>query len=216
MNYLYKLFILLLFFVLYCEATSFTPNPDAGKVSVSVDEESLQNLLSVYENTGFHDFGTMEKINDVDVIKRIDRYYFYNWKIDLSDDYLKFSMDGLLEASAKKVVGFIPFYPYVKTKGLSANASAFFHNFEISDDDQIHLGLCIANADVDISDVSYGYGYILDKFIIDGVVGVNDVTNSNAQIAVDNAVKGMAGASHCINVTDGIMVGYPEFSKGHL
>ena len=31
-------------------AASYSPNPDAGMVSVSMDEESLQNLLSVYEN----------------------------------------------------------------------------------------------------------------------------------------------------------------------
>ena len=50
MNYLYNFFISLFFFVSYCGASSFAPNLDAGRVTVSVDEESLQNLLSVYEN----------------------------------------------------------------------------------------------------------------------------------------------------------------------
>ena len=47
MNYLYNFFISLFFFVSYCGASSFAHNLDAGRVT---DEESLQNLLSVYEN----------------------------------------------------------------------------------------------------------------------------------------------------------------------
>ena len=50
MNYLYNFFISLFFFVSYCGASSFAHNLDAGRVTVSVVEESLQNLLSVYEN----------------------------------------------------------------------------------------------------------------------------------------------------------------------
>ena len=45
-----------------CLAASFSPNSDAGMVSISIDGTSLQNLLSVYENSGYHDFGTTGKI----------------------------------------------------------------------------------------------------------------------------------------------------------
>ncbi len=81
----------------------FLPNPEAGRVSVSVDGESLQNLLSVYENAGYHDFGTTDMVKNVKEIKRVNEYYFYNFRMDLSDDDLGFSMDGTLDANTKKI-----------------------------------------------------------------------------------------------------------------
>lgn len=209
MKFFYKAIILLFSFLSYSAAAAFSPNQNAGRISVSIDENSLQNLLSVYENAGFHDFGVTEKLNGVDEIKRVDRFYFYNWKIDLNDDNFNFSMDGVLQAQAKKYI----FFPYVKTNGIRADADAFFQDIEISDDERIQLGLCIAGANVDISDMSYGYGYILDEFVVDGIVNVDGDVNSSAQNAAEIAIKSMTDASHCINITEGIMIGYPEFSK---
>lgn len=98
-----------------CKA-EFSPNPDAGMVSVSVDGESLQNLLSVYENSGYHDFGTTEMLENVEEIKSVNEYYFYNFKMDLSDDDLKFSMDGKLDANARKKIGGYLFILTLKPK----------------------------------------------------------------------------------------------------
>jgi hypothetical protein len=211
MNFLYK--FLLFFLVSYCGASSFAPNPDAGRVSVSVDEESLQNLLSVYENTGSHDFGTMEKLNDVDEIKRVDRYYLYNWKIDLSEDDLKFSVEGTLDAQGRKKVWRIPLHPYVHFGGLYASADVFFQNLDLSDDGRVNLSLCIADANVNLSDASYGYGDIMDELVADGFFHVDKLINKNVQNAVDNALIQMTETSKCINITRDILVGYPEFSK---
>ena len=210
MDFLYKFLLFIL--VSYCWASSFAPNPDAGRISVSIDENSLQNLLSVYENTGFHDFGVTEKLNGIDEIKRVDRFYFYNWKIDLNDDNFNFSVDGMLEARARKVV-IIPFHPYVKTNGIRADADVFFQNIEMSDDEKIQLGLCMADANVDISDVSYGYGYIFDELVVNGIADADGKINLGARNAAENAFKSMTDASHCINITEGIMIGYPEISK---
>jgi len=35
-----------------CFGATFSPNPDAGMVSVSVDQTSLQGLLTTYDNAG--------------------------------------------------------------------------------------------------------------------------------------------------------------------
>ncbi len=85
-----KKFILLFLTAVSLSEAEFSPNPDAGMVSVSMDGESLQNLLSVYENSGYHDFGTTDILENVEEIKSVNEYYFYNFKMDLSDDDLKF------------------------------------------------------------------------------------------------------------------------------
>ncbi len=36
-----------------CFEAPFSPNPDAGMMSVSVDQTSLQGLLKTYDNTGY-------------------------------------------------------------------------------------------------------------------------------------------------------------------
>ena len=54
-----------------CKA-EFAPNSDAGMVSISMDGESLQNLLSVYENSGYHDFGTTDMLENVKEIKSVN------------------------------------------------------------------------------------------------------------------------------------------------
>jgi len=196
-----------------CLAASFSPNSDAGMVSISIDGTSLQNLLSVYENSGYHDFGTTEKLENVDEIKTINEYYFSDWKIDLSDNDLKFDMDGVLDAKARKEVVGIPFHPHVKTSGISAAANAFFKDFGLSSDGRIHLSVCISDADVDVSNISYGYGYILNKLVIEGIFDADDIINSNAQAAVDNALVGLADATNCIDVTNQVSVGFPEFTE---
>ena len=121
-----------------CKA-EFAPNSDAGMVSISMDGESLQNLLSVYENSGYHDFGTTDMLENVKEIKSVNEYYFYNFKMDLSDDDLKFSMDGTLDANARVVVHGIPFHPRVRTSGINASANSFFKDFGISEDGNVHL-----------------------------------------------------------------------------
>ncbi len=196
-----------------CTAASFSPNSEAGMISVSVDGESLQNLLSVYENSGFHDFGTTEKIDSVDIIKRIDKYYFYNWKIDLNDDDLKFNMDGTLNAQAEYDWRSITFHPYGKTNGISAVANAFFKDFGLSDDGKIHLSVYIADAGVDISDLSYGYGFIIDKLFIDGLLGVDDYIEAEVQSRVKNTLEQMTDALNCIDITNQIAVSFPNLSK---
>ena len=44
-----KVIVCCLVVIALAVAAPYSPNPDAGMVSVSMDEESLQNLLSVYE-----------------------------------------------------------------------------------------------------------------------------------------------------------------------
>lgn len=206
-------FIAVVVSVAACIAASFLPNSDAGMVTVSIDGNSLQNLFSVYENTGYHDFGTVKKLSIIEEIKTINEYYFEDWNIDLSGNDLKFEMDGVLDADARKVVGIIPFHPHVKTSGISAAANAFFKDFGLSSDGRIHLSICISDADVDISDISYGYGYIFNKLIIEGILDVDDIINSNAQAAVDNALVGLTDATNCIDITNQVAVGFPEFTE---
>ena len=159
---------LFIFFSITFSAT-FSPNPDAGMVSVSVDNESLQNLLSVYENTGYHDLGTTNALEKVDEIQEINKYYFENWALNLENNDFKFNMTGVLDVDGIKKFFNIPFHPNVKTNGVKAELNAFFKDFGISNDGNVHLSVCLSDNDIDISDISYGYGYIVDKFIIDGI-----------------------------------------------
>lgn len=200
----YVLFALLAFSL--CKA-EFSPNPDAGMVSVSVDGESLQNLLSVYENSGYHDFGTTEMLENVEEIKSVNEYYFYNFKMDLSDDDLKFSMDGKLDANARKNFLGIPLHPHIKTSGINGSANAFFKDFGISEDGNVHLNVCISDVNADVSDVSYGYGLLDYLFALIG----DDKINSNADVTIDKNISLLTDASNCIDLTNHIAVGYPEF-----
>ncbi|PWK88734.1 PLAT/LH2 domain-containing protein [Hallerella porci] len=180
-------------------------------VSISMDGESLQNLLSVYENSGYHDFGTTDMLENVKEIKSVNEYYFYNFKMDLSDDDLKFSMDGTLDANARVVSHGIPFHPHVKTKGIDGSANAFFKDFGISEDGNVHLNVCISDVNADISDISYGKGYIIDKFIYKMWGDADEQINSKAQAAIDNAVTSFANANSCLDLTNHIAISYPEF-----
>lgn len=204
----YVLFALLAFSL--CKA-EFSPNPDAGMISVSMDGESLQNLLSVYENSGYHDFGTTEMLENVEEIKSVNEYYFYNFKMDLSDDDLKFSMEGKLNANAREKILGIPFHPHVKTKGIEASANAFFKNFGISEDGNVHLNVCLSDIDGKISDISYGYSKIFDEFIVDEIFNIDDQINENVQIEMAKVKASFTNANSCIDITNHIAVGYPEF-----
>ena len=106
-------------------AASYSPNPDVGMVSVSIDEESLQNLLSVYENVGYHDLKLTGKLNETEQIKRINEFYFYNFQIELKQDNADFQLEGTLDANTRVMMGKIPLHPHVKTKGIDASAKVF-------------------------------------------------------------------------------------------
>lgn len=121
-------------------AAPYSPNPDAGMVSVSMDEASLQNLLSVYENVGYHDLKLTGKLNEVEQIKRINEFYFYNFQIELKQDNIDFQLDGTIDASAK----------------------VFLKDFGVTNDDNIHLNVCLSEVETDVSKISYGYNFILE------------------------------------------------------
>ena len=194
-------------------AAEFKPNEDAGMVKVSVDGASLQNVLSVYENAGYHDFGTTENIEGIEEIKKVNQYYLYDWRIGLVGNDIEFDMKGVMDANARKVVGFIPFHPHVHTSGIRGRANAFFKDFGLSDDGKVHLNVCLTNADIDINRISYGYGLIMDQLIINGVLDVDGTINSQAQSAVDNALADMTQSTNCIDFTDHIGAKFPEFAS---
>lgn len=83
-----------------------------------MDEESLQNLLSVYENVGYHDFKLTGKLNEVEQIKRINKFYFYNLQIGLKQNDIDFQLDGTIDANTRVIMGGIPLHPHVKTSRL--------------------------------------------------------------------------------------------------
>lgn len=200
---------LFIFFSITFSAT-FSPNPDAGMVSVSVDNESLQNLLSVYENTGYHDLGTTNALEKVDEIQEINKYYFYDFSIDLAFDEINFNVLGSLDTKVEIKILDIPFFhPHVKTKGIKAKVNAFFRDFGISNDGNIHLSVCLSDNDIDISDISYGYGYILDNLI--GTIYGDNKINSDSQLAFNNAKEKLTDATNCIDITDYITISYPKF-----
>lgn len=204
--------IILLFFTI-STAVNFSPNQDAGIVSVSMDEESLQNLLTIYENAGYHSFGTTEKLGKIEEISSINKYYFENWNIDLNDNDLKFDMNGILDADARKKILGIPFHPHVKSNSINASANAFFKNFEFTNDKNVSLDICISDAEIGISDISYGYGFIIDKLLIEEILGVDDIINSDVEMYMNGAINLLADATNCIDITNQVTISFPEFSE---
>ncbi|WP_308604714.1 PLAT/LH2 domain-containing protein [uncultured Fibrobacter sp.] len=180
-------------------------------VSISMDGESLQNLLSVYENAGYHDFGTTDMLENTKEVKSVNKYYFYNFKMDLSDDDLGFSMDGTLDANARVVVHGIPFHPRVRTSGINASANSFFKDFGISEDGNVHLNVCISDVNANISDISYGKGFIVNQFMYKMLGGADGRVNSEAKSAIDKAITSFVDASNCIDITNHVAISYPEF-----
>jgi hypothetical protein len=79
-----KTFILLTLFINAVFSATYAPNSKAGMVTVSMDEESLQNLLSVYENAGYHDLKLTQKLDEVKEIKKINELYFHDFHVDSS------------------------------------------------------------------------------------------------------------------------------------
>lgn len=190
----------------------FQPNSTASMISVSVDQISMQNLFSVYENAGYLDFKTTEKLEQTDFIKRIDTYYFRNFSVDLQDDDFNISVEGVLEARGRTMFAeMIPFHPYVQTGGIQVSANAFLENFQVSSDGKIHLNVCLSDVNSDISDVSYGYGAIVDDFIVDGIIGGKEIAVSQASQAIDATVSNLTDAANCVDLTDQIGISYPKF-----
>lgn len=74
----------------------------------------------------------------------------------------------------------------------------------------MHLNVCVSDVNADISDISYGYGAIIDHFIVDGILGVEDRIDSRVQSTLDAAKTSLSDASNCIDLTNHIAVGYPE------
>jgi hypothetical protein len=206
-----KTLISLFFFFSIAFSATFSPNPDAGMVSVSVDNESVQNLLSIYENTGYHDLGTTNVLEKVNEIQEINKYYFENWALNLDNNDFKFNMTGVLDVDGIKKIFNIPFHPNVKTNGVKAELNAFFKDFGISSDGNVHLSVCLSDNDIDISDISYGYGYIVDKFIIDGIFAANEDIYFKIQSTINKAKEKLTDATNCIDITDYITISYPKF-----
>lgn len=198
--------------VVLCFGATFSPNPDAGMVSVSVDQTSLQGLLTTYDNAGYYDFQTTEKLEAVDEIKLINKYYFHDFQINLDNDDIKFNMEGVLDANARKKILGIPFHPHVKTSGITASAAAIFKDFGLStSDNNVHLNVCLSDVSSDISDISYGYGSIIDNFVIDGLLDIESHINDRAQATIDATTATLADASKCIDLTNQIGISYPKF-----
>ena len=176
-------------------AASYSPNPDAGMVSVSMDEESLQNLLSVYENVGYHDLKLTGKLNEVEQIKRINKFYFYNLQIGLKQDDIDFQLDGTIDVNAQKKILGAHFYPHVKTKGIDASAKVFLKDFGVTNDDNVHLNICLSEVETDVSKISYGYVFILEEI---AKAWGDDFINSAVKKAVDEAILLESQGTDCI------------------
>ena len=180
-----KTLISLFFFFSIAFSATFSPNPDAGMVSVSVDNESLQNLLSIYENTGYHDLKLIKKITDVKAIKKINELYFHNFLIELEDNQVFFQLEGVADVNLRVVIG-IPFHPHIKTSEIEASTNVFLYDFKVSNDKNIRLNICLSGVNTEISDISYGYGYIADKIL--GKAFADDYANSIVQSEVNTAI----------------------------
>lgn len=189
-------------------AASYSPNPDAGMVSVSMDEESLQNLLSVYENVGYHDLKLTGKLNEVEQIKRINTFYFHNLQIGLKQNDIDFQLDGTIDVNAQKKILGAHFYPHVKTKGIDASAKVFLKDFGVTNDDNVHLNICLSEVETDVSKISYGYVFILEEI---AKAWGDDFINSAVKNAVDEAILLESQGTDCIDITNYVTLGYPKF-----
>lgn len=203
-----KVFILLILFINVVLSATYAPNPKAGMVTVSIDEESLQNLLSVYDNAGYHDLKLTQKINEVKEIKKINELYFHDFQIKLEENDISLQLEGVVDANLRVVIG-IPFHPHVKTSGIDASANVFLYDFNVSNDEKIHLNICLSGIKTELSKISYGYGFIADKLL--GVAFADDYANSIVQSNVDAAIKLESKGTDCIDITNYIAISYPRF-----
>ena len=89
---------------------------------------------------------------------------------------------------------------------------AMLKSYSSSDDSNIHLNICLSDkVNTDISDISYGYGYILDKFVIEGAFEKDIYLNNQLQNTVEAATKTLTDASNCIDITNQLGITYPLF-----
>lgn len=204
--------ILAIFLFSACYAVNFSPDPDAGMVSVSVDETSLQNLLSVYENAGYHDLGTAKKIEEVDQMRQVRRYLLHDFQIDMQDDNIKLNLNGEIDATARVPVGPFHFRPHIRTKGINVDADIFFKDFGLSIDEKNHLNVCLTGVNPDVSHVTYNETPFIDLFIYKFMGNATEELNEHVQAGIDNAISVYADASNCIDLTNHITVGFPEFA----
>lgn len=189
-------------------STTYAPNQKAGMVTVSMDEESLQNLLAAYDNAGYHDLKLTQKLDEVNEIKKINELYFHNFQIKLEENDISLQLEGVVDANLRVVKG-IPFHPHVKTSGIDASANVFLYDFNVSNDEKVHLNICLSGVDTEMSNISYGYGFIADKILAKAFA--DDYANSIVQSKVDAAIKLESGGTDCIDITDYVAISYPKF-----
>lgn len=203
-----KTIILLTLFVNAVFSATYAPNLKAGMVTVSMDEESLQNLLTVFDNAGYHDLKLTQKLDKVKEIKKINELYFHDFQIKLEENDIAFQLEGVVDANLRVVKG-IPFHPHVKTSGIDAAANIFLYDFNASSDKNVHLNICLSSVNTEMSNISYGYGFIADKII--GKAFADDYANSLVQTKVDAAIELESEGTDCIDITDYVAISYPKF-----
>ena len=200
--------ILAIFLFSACYAVNFSPDPDAGMVSVSVDETSLQNLLSVYENAGYHDFNITHKLEDVEEIKSINEFYLHDFKSNIVENDIDVHISGSIDVNTKVNFGNIPLNPRVRTKGIDASTKSFFRDYDIINDKNVHLNICLSDADANASNISYGYQHLLESI---AKAWGDDVINSKIQLALDEVIASKTKGADCIDLTDYGTISFPSF-----
>lgn len=208
----HPLLFLVIFLISACYAATFSPDPNAGMVSVSVDETSLQNLLSIYENAGYHDFGTTKKIEEVNEIRQIKRYLLYDFQIDVRDDNINLNLNAEIDISARVPIGPFHFRPHVRTNDINADAEVFIKDFGLSRDDKHHLNLCLTGVNPDVSHVTYNDFSFIDLFVYKFLGNATERLNEQIQAGIDDAISVYTDASNCIDLTNHITVSFPEFA----
>lgn len=200
-----KILVMLLWVATIGFAVEFNPSSEAGKVSVTVDETSLKNLISVYENAGYYDFGVYQMskkaLPDKDWLKiKINALYFWNFQLNLTDGYLELDVNGNADVSSSFLY---VLHPHLKTNA-SAHADMLFKDFAVSDENKIDLSVCLSNVDVDLSGSTFGYVKIIDDFLVDNMDAI-------AKNAVQAKIKEEANFYNCIDITKYVTINYPDF-----
>lgn len=204
-NVMYKTLTLLFLAISIGFAANFKPNSKAGIVSVSIDETSMQKLVSVYENAGYFDFGAVQALREADIdhvkVNEIRRLYFHDFLLNVENDELSVTIKGDINA---KTTAYSIFHPHVMKNNASAKADMVFRDFGVSDDGSIDLSVCLFNVAADIGDAAYGYG------ILDDLIG-EKIVEPRVKSELQAKLKEKANLYNCIELTKYIGLGYPDF-----
>lgn len=192
-------------------AYTFAPNENTGMIKISVNGNDLSNVVKAYENTGFHDFGLSEKILDVPQITNIKSFYLHDFTMTLNEPYVNFKMKGSLKADAKETLGPLTFRADVRTKGINAKASAFFGQMGVSDDNNVHLNVCLSEIDADVDNIHYGYGAFIDAIVIDGWLDIDGQANSKVDDRIKQFRAEKEKSQKCMDLSDFLTISYPTF-----